>query len=99
MVVFFVRELAARLGELTISSGELGAGTAKGNGVIVNCLTPGACRSDLSSEATGVKKWLFKIVGPIIQRTTEVGSRTLVAGTAAGKESHGAYMEDCAVAR
>ena len=35
----------------------------------------------------------------LIARTTEVGSRTLVAGAAAGMESQGGYMADCVVAR
>jgi retinol dehydrogenase-12 len=33
----------------------------------------------------------------IIARTTEVGSRTLVAAVAAGEESQGSYMADCRV--
>ena len=33
-------------------------------------------------------KWLMA-------RTTEVGSRTLVAGACAGEGSHGKYMADC----
>jgi hypothetical protein len=35
--------------------------------------------------------YLFKL---ILARSTEVGSRTLVAGISAGLESHGAYMSD-----
>jgi len=34
----------------------------------------------------------------LVARTTEAGSRTLVAGLAAGEESHGKYMADCRVA-
>lgn len=33
----------------------------------------------------------------ILARSTEVGSRTLVAAAAAGRESHGCYMADCVV--
>lgn len=38
--------------------------------------------------------WIGKL---LLARTTEVGSRTLVAAAAAGEESHGVYMADCAV--
>lgn len=33
-----------------------------------------------------------------LARTTEAGSRTLVASVIAGEESHGQYMSDCEVA-
>lgn len=33
----------------------------------------------------------------LIGRTTEMGSRTLVAAASAGEESHGKYMTDCLV--
>lgn len=58
--------------------------------VVVNMLNPGLCHSQLAREA-GIRLALMKMV---MARTTEVGSRTLVAGAAAGEESHGAYMTD-----
>lgn len=33
----------------------------------------------------------------LLARSTEVGSRTLVAAAAAGTETHGMYMADCVV--
>lgn len=33
-----------------------------------------------------------------LARTTEAGSRTLVASVLAGEESHGQYMSDCEIA-
>lgn len=65
-----------------------------GSGVTLNILNPGLCHSELSREtgfAVHVLKWF-------IARTTEVGSRTLVAAATAGKESHGKYMTDGLVA-
>jgi retinol dehydrogenase-12 len=41
---------------------------------------------------------MSNLMSAIIARTTEVGSRTLVAGVAGGEESHGAYMADCQIA-
>lgn len=63
--------------------------------VIVNCLTPGSCHSDFGRERSSwFKSALFAVAQFFISRTTEVGSRTLVAGAEAGEESHGEYMAD-----
>jgi hypothetical protein len=58
--------------------------------VVVNMINPGLCHSQLGRDS-GIGLALMKMV---MARTTEVGSRTLVAGAAAGEESHGAYMTD-----
>ncbi len=42
-------------------------------------------------------RFLLWLGGLVLARTTEVGSRTLFAGTVAGEESHGMYMHDCRV--
>jgi hypothetical protein len=41
-----------------------------------------------------VLAWIGK---RLIGRSTEMGSRTLVAAASAGEESHGKYMTDCRV--
>ncbi len=87
MEIFFVRELAKRIND------------SKKSKIIVNCMTPGACISDFDRESTGLKALLKALAGSIIARSTEAGSRTLVAGAAAGEESHGKYMADFAVRR
>lgn len=66
------------------------ASRVRGSEVVVNMINPGLCHSSLSREA-GWTMWLGKL---ILARTTEVGSRTLVAGLLAGVESHGGYMSD-----
>jgi NAD(P)-dependent dehydrogenase (short-subunit alcohol dehydrogenase family) len=61
-----------------------------GSGVALNMLNPGLCHSELGRDAgmiLGIIKFLFA-------RTTEVGSRTLVAAAAVGAQSHGKYMTD-----
>ena len=85
--VLIVRELAARV-------------TAKDpeTAPIINCMTPGACKSEFDRESSGIARLAFLVVQSIIARSTEVGSRTLVDGIVADKESHGAYMADCHVA-
>jgi NAD(P)-dependent dehydrogenase (short-subunit alcohol dehydrogenase family) len=85
--VFFVRELGKRID------------SSEGPTVIVNCLTPGACRSDFDRESSGLRKVVFSVLEALLARTTEAGSRTLVAGATAGLESHGQYMADCIVAK
>ncbi|KAK9312260.1 hypothetical protein V1522DRAFT_406230 [Lipomyces starkeyi] len=60
------------------------------SGVILNMLNPGLCHSQLARNA-GWGLWLLKL---LLARSTEVGSRTLLAAAAAGAESHGAYMTD-----
>lgn len=63
-------------------------------GVILNMLNPGLCHSELSRDA-GLGLAVMKF---FLARTTEVGSRTLVAAGLAGGESHGRYMSDAVVA-
>jgi retinol dehydrogenase 12 len=60
-------------------------------------MTPGACQSDFFREDTGLLGIMNTILSMIIARTSEAGSRTLLAGLAAGEESHGTYMADCEV--
>jgi len=62
--------------------------------VIVNNVAPGYCATSLfrydDSVATRVS---LKILG----RSSEEGSRTLVHGATAGRESHGEYLSECMV--
>ncbi|TVY73226.1 Short chain dehydrogenase sol3 [Lachnellula suecica] len=88
--VLIVRELGSRLAQES---------TSTLSGVIVNCITPGACKSDFDRESTGVGKFIKGIMEALLARTTEAGSRTLLAGVAAGQESQGSYMANCHVAQ
>lgn len=58
--------------------------------VVFNMLNPGLCHSTLWRE----KNWVVYVLSLLLERTTEVGARCLVASAAAGDESHGAYMTD-----
>ena len=62
----------------------------EGSSVILNMLNPGLCHSELSRNA-GLSLTIMKF---FLARTTEVGSRTLVAAAVAGSGSHGKYMTD-----
>ena len=59
-----------------------------GDSVVINMVNPGFCHSRLGREMGLV----FTLLQLVFARSTEVGSRTLVAGAASGEESHGAYM-------
>ncbi len=85
--VFAVRELGSILSK-----------ESKSAQVIVNCMTPGACKSEFDRESTGVARFLMGVMRAVLARTTEVGSRTLVAGlTAVGEDFNGSYMADSQV--
>ncbi|KAJ8097205.1 short-chain dehydrogenase [Lipomyces tetrasporus] len=64
------------------------------NKVIVNCVAPGFCQSDLFRDYSG---GAVRVMKKILGRPTEVGARTIVHGTCAGPESHGQYVPDCKI--
>jgi NAD(P)-dependent dehydrogenase (short-subunit alcohol dehydrogenase family) len=64
-----------------------------GTGVILDYLNPGLCHSELSRDA-GFALTLLKF---FLARSTELGSRTLVAAAAAPPAAHGKYMTDALV--
>jgi len=66
--------------------------------VVLNCPNPGLCVSELMRDEKGLRGLAATIMKSLFGRTTEVGSRTLVAGVNAGEESHGKYMSDGHVA-
>lgn len=63
--------------------------------VTINCLNPGLCRSNMTAK---IDSYVGKILVGLLARQTDVGARSLVAGAAAGPESHGLYMHDCQIA-
>lgn len=87
MEVLVVRELAAKVNQSTKPK------------VIVNCLTPGACHSDFDRDMSGIGLYVFRLAKFFVARSTEVGSRTLVAAAEADEESHGEYMADSRVSK
>lgn len=63
--------------------------------VTLNTLTPGFCHSELTRNAVFPLSLVIWIGKTLLARTTEVGSRTLVAAAAAEDDTHGQYMVDC----
>lgn len=82
--VLLARELAARL--------------PPNSPIIVNSLNPGFCRTDFFRHAAFPLNYLLKAGVALIGRSSEMGSRTILAATGLGRESHGRYM-DCCVLR
>ena len=65
--------------------------------VTLNLLDPGYCHSGIFSENEHAGIRISKM---ILARSTEEGSRTLVAAVVAGNENlHGKYMSDAKIAR
>ncbi|KAL3476744.1 NAD(P)-binding protein [Aspergillus californicus] len=64
--------------------------------VIVNCFTPGFCKSDLMTrEKTPL---VLKLIQMAVARTVEQGSKTLLHAATEGVETHGLWMENQAIA-
>ncbi|TVY13336.1 Short chain dehydrogenase sol3 [Lachnellula arida] len=66
------------------------------NNVIINCVSPGMCQSELEREFSDV---VVHFVQSTLGRTTEVGSRAMVHGASSRGESHGQYLPDCKIER
>lgn len=62
-------------------------------------MDPGWCYSEVMREWSGLKLAMFKIFRAIFARSTEVGSRTILANAEAGEESHGQYYDNCSLGR
>lgn len=78
--VFFVRELASRVGT--------------SHRPIITAVNPGFCYSDFRRNISGLQAYFAAAFEYLTARTTEVGSRNLVAGGCAAENSHGEYMAD-----
>ena len=87
MQVFIVRKIADLLKTSSKSS------------IITNCLTPGLCHSEFGRDYGTFQQLSLNLLRFLVARTTEQGSRTLLAGAEAGEETNGQYMADCHVSR
>lgn len=84
--VFIVRELASRI-----------SSSSNPFVVVVNNVSPGFCESTLRRDYSGIQAAATSLMECVMQRKTSVGARTLVHAVAAGRESHGQYLNDCHV--
>ncbi|KAL4791387.1 NAD(P)-binding protein [Aspergillus venezuelensis] len=63
--------------------------------VLVNCLTPGFCKSDLLKREKA--PLMLKVVQALTARTVEEGSKTYLHAATQGMESHGKWFEHQAI--
>ncbi|KFY90539.1 hypothetical protein V500_05143 [Pseudogymnoascus sp. VKM F-4518 (FW-2643)] len=67
-------------------------------GVVMNLVCPGSCKTDLGRHAPPAFSVILKESKDKYGRTAEDGSRTLLYGAVAGKESHGCFLDSCRIA-
>ena len=63
--------------------------------VIVDMISPGLCKTELTRSADGLIGMAMKLGNALLAWTAEKGSRTLVHGTITGPESHGILLSEC----
>ena len=81
--MLMVQELAARLD----------AAAAGASPIVVNTANPGLCKSSLFRNVFLVAQFMLAVATAMLGRTSEEGSRALMAAVAGGRESHGKYVD------
>ncbi len=66
-------------------------------GVIVNCVNPGFCVSELARDPPTLLRPLIGLLHLVLARSTEMGSRAHVFGAIGPVATHGQYMSNCRV--
>ncbi|KAH8689181.1 putative short chain dehydrogenase/ reductase [Talaromyces proteolyticus] len=67
-------------------------------GVVINTVNPGLCKTELGRNAPPEFRQQLAEKHARYGRTAEDGSRTLLHGALAGKDSHGSYLSSCTIA-
>lgn len=65
--------------------------------VVLNYVNPGLCKTGLSRHVGLVTRLQINTAKTLLGRTAEQGSRNLLYGAVAGKESHGCYIGNCEI--
>ncbi|KAG7289575.1 hypothetical protein NEMBOFW57_005946 [Staphylotrichum longicolle] len=81
--VLVVQELAERLD----------ASSAGASPIVVNTANPGLCKSNLFRDIHAVGQFFVAALTLLIGRTSEQGSRALMAAVDGGRASHGKYVD------
>ena len=89
LLILCIREFAAKLNEAEKEHGH--------RLVVANNVAPGWVKTELFR--TDYETWSApqKLMYKTIARSAEEGSRTLIHGVSAGKQSHGEYLTECTV--
>ncbi|KAK9422872.1 hypothetical protein SUNI508_04539 [Seiridium unicorne] len=67
------------------------------NGIVLNFANPGLCKTGLSRHVKLWSRMQITIGKNILGRTAEQGSRNLLFGAVAGRDSHGRFTGNCAI--
>jgi len=67
--------------------------------VITSAVNPGFVATDILRNRSFLVKLGVTLMRIAIARTPEEGGRTLVHGAEGGEETHGQYLNDCAVGK
>jgi NAD(P)-dependent dehydrogenase (short-subunit alcohol dehydrogenase family) len=86
--ILVVQELAERLD----------AASPGGSPIVVNTANPGLCKSRLFRDVFLIGRLFVAALTSLVGRTSEEGSRALMAAVAGGRESHGKYVDGAEIA-
>lgn len=64
-------------------------------GVIINQVAPGYCSTGLGRDTGTRTKIFMAVTRPVLARTAEEGSRTILHGIVADEDSHGKFLSGC----
>lgn len=84
--IFVVRQLALRMAQ---------PGSVTKGSIILNSLNPGFCRTSLFRHNRPPASVILALMGRLIGRSAEMGSRVIVYAAAAGPETHGQWLDSC----
>ncbi|ROW10270.1 hypothetical protein VMCG_01925 [Cytospora schulzeri] len=84
--IFIVRQLARRMSQPDSNT--------KGS-IVLNSLNPGFCRTSLFRHNKPPASVVLAVMGRVIGRSAEMGSRVTVYAAAAGPDTHGMWLDSC----
>lgn len=92
--IFFTRALAAHISSLPPSPSKDPSISASAPPVLVNAVNPGLCLSSIHTHISNpLISRMYRLIEPLLARSTEVGGRALVWG-ALGRGHEGDYLGD-----
>jgi len=66
-------------------------------GVTINTIAPGLVSTGLGHDASKKNQAMFSVLRAIFARTAEQGSRTILYGVVAERDSHGKMLSGCKI--
>ena len=66
-------------------------------GVTINIIAPGLVSTGLGNDTSNKTKAMVGVLRAVFARTAEQGSRTILHGVVAGRDSHGKMLSGCKI--